>query len=137
MKPEDFTATQCSTKEDKQKFAKKFIAFVKSDFKESLFTKDFYNRLSMCFGHIAHYNREGFYNTWFSGRRHKIEFLKRTLTYGCHGDPAWTYSDVETYLGDHDEIRKALEFQKREYAKEIEKSEREQLTYLQEKYKTA
>lgn len=85
---------------EKEKFAKQFKKFVESDFAFSKFPKWFYTRLSMTFGHIAHYNQHGFYATFFKSTRGKAEFLKQTLMYGCYGDPEYTYSDVEKDLQD-------------------------------------
>jgi hypothetical protein len=39
----------------KAQFGYAFLHFIEEEWRESLFTKNFYNRLSMCFGHIAHY----------------------------------------------------------------------------------
>ena len=51
----EFTATKWDSAEKKAEFANKLCKFIAADFKESLFTKAFYERLSMTFGHIAHY----------------------------------------------------------------------------------
>jgi hypothetical protein len=93
--PTQFTATQFDSAEVKAAFGNHFLHFVTSDFKRSLFTKSFYNRLSMCFSHIAHHNVFGFYETWFADDRAKLSFLVHTLRFPCYGDPAFTYSDVE------------------------------------------
>ncbi len=63
---EGFTPTKWDTAQDKSRFAKQFVRFVKSDFSERLFSQAFYKRLSLSFGHIAHFNRHGFYQTFFS-----------------------------------------------------------------------
>ena len=60
-----------------------------------MFTKALYQRLSMCWGHIAHYNREGFFGEFFRDLRGKVDFLEQTLAWRCFGDPEYTYSDVE------------------------------------------
>jgi hypothetical protein len=49
----------------------------------------------MTFGHIAHYDRGGFYDTWFTRSRHKAAFIEKILRWPCHGDPEYTFSDVE------------------------------------------
>jgi hypothetical protein len=100
----EFVATQWDSAEDKAKFANHFVRFVRSGYKRTLFPKWFYRRLSMCFGHIAHYNQAGFYAEWFaddSGR-----FLRNVLQWGCYGDPAYTYSDVERALQTYYEMGK-------------------------------
>ena len=52
---ESFTPTKWSTAEQKAKFANQLMAFIAADFPENKFTKALYNRLSQCFGMIAHY----------------------------------------------------------------------------------
>jgi len=52
---ESFTATKWSTAEEKAKFANDLMAFIAADFPEKKFKKGFYERISMCFGMIAHY----------------------------------------------------------------------------------
>jgi hypothetical protein len=93
-----FTPTKWDSAQDKADFANKFVRFVESGFKETLFTKKFYNRLSNCFQHIAHYNKFGFYDYWFSDYQSQIDFLNRALVCPSYGDPSYTYSDVESAL---------------------------------------
>jgi len=50
-----FFPTQLSTAADKAAFGNTYLHFIESEWKRSLFTKSFYQRLSNCFGHIAHY----------------------------------------------------------------------------------
>jgi hypothetical protein len=57
--PSDFTATKFSTAADKAEFGNTLLRFIESEWAPALFTKRFYNRLSMCFGHIAHYVEGG------------------------------------------------------------------------------
>ena len=89
------TPTKFSTVADKEKFLKHFQRFVKSGYNKNLFYKWFYTRLSMTFGHIAHYNRHGFYGTFFESREGIDRFWCLTMSYGCYGDPAYTFCDVE------------------------------------------
>jgi hypothetical protein len=93
--PSDFTATKFSTGADKAEFGNTFLRFIESEWAPALFTKSFYNRLSMCFSHIAHYNRTQFYEEWFSSVPAQVRFLKHTLRFPCYGDPEYTFSDVE------------------------------------------
>lgn len=95
---DQFTPTEWSTAEDKAKFANQFVAFVESDFNRSKFPKWFYTRLASTFGHIAHYNQDGFYATWFENTESKMEFLEKTMAYPCYGSSSHTYSDVEIAL---------------------------------------
>jgi hypothetical protein len=93
--PTDFTATKFSTTADKAEFGNTLLRFIESEWAPALFTNRFYNRLSMCFGHIAHYNRTQFYEEWFSSLAAQVRFLKHTLRFPCYGDPEYTFSDVE------------------------------------------
>jgi hypothetical protein len=51
----DFVATKFSTAADKAHFGNLLLHFIDSGWKQTIFTEKFYSRLSMCFGHIAHY----------------------------------------------------------------------------------
>lgn len=82
----------------KLRFCAHFVRFVEADCPWSLFHEPFYRRLSMTFDHIAHVNRRGFYEKWFSSLARRVAFLEHTLTYRPVGNPAWTYSDAETLL---------------------------------------
>jgi hypothetical protein len=93
--PSDFRATKFSTAADKAEFGNAFLRFIESEWAPALFTKSIYNRLSMCFSHIAHYNRTQFYEEWFSSLAAQVRFLKHTLRFPCYGDPEYTFSDVE------------------------------------------
>ena len=93
-----FVPTEWSSAKEKADFANHLIRFIESGYKESLFNKKFYNRLSMTFGHIAHYNKYGFYDVWFSSRDRQKRFLENIKRCPCYGDPKWTYSDVEKAL---------------------------------------
>ena len=108
-----FTPTKFDTAEDKAKFANQFVKFVASGFKQSLFTKAFYRRLSMTFGHIAHYNQYGFWDVFFSNTRTKLTFIEQTLRHPCYGDAAWTYCDVEralqTWLLENNVLRNVMQ----------------------------
>ena len=95
---EQFTPTKFDTAEDKAKFANHFVRFVESDFKSTLFPKWFYTRLSMTFGHIAHYNQSGFYSEFFESTMDKVRFLEQTRLAGCYGSPEHTYCDVERVI---------------------------------------
>ena len=53
--PSDFTATKSSTAADKAEFGNTLLRFIESEWAPAIFTKSFYNRLSMCFAHIANY----------------------------------------------------------------------------------
>ena len=91
----DFAPTQWDTAEQKAKFANALMRFIADDFPRSKFHEGFYRRLSNTFGHIANYNSAGFYGRFFLTAKDKREFLEQCVTWPCHGDPTYTYSDVE------------------------------------------
>jgi|WetSurSiteA1Bulk_404760.scaffolds.fasta_scaffold28599_3 hypothetical protein len=104
MKNKTFVASQFistlkfDTAEDKAKFANQFVKFVEGGYLWKDFPKWFYIRLSMTFGHIAHYNQGQFYETFFTSNEGKADFRQETLHYPCYGQPEYTYCDVEKAL---------------------------------------
>lgn len=98
---EIFTHTQFHTAADKADFANHLVRFLTHGCPFSLFTKRFYNRLNKSFGHIAHYDRFGFYLEWFSTHQRRLAFLERLLSWATYGDPAYTFSDVERAVQKH------------------------------------
>ncbi len=95
----DFVPTQWDSSEQKAKFANALLTFVAQDFPRSKFHKSLYDRLSSTFGHIAHYNRDQFYDHFFLTAKDKLEFLEQCVEWPCYGDPTFTYSDVERAVG--------------------------------------
>lgn len=95
FKAEQFTPTKFSTAADKAKFANHFVKFLEDGCRREAFHKWFYRRLSMTFGHIAHYDIHGFYDVWFSSHERQQAFIRRTMLWECYGSPKHTYSDVE------------------------------------------
>jgi len=81
--PTEFTATKFSTAADKAEFGNHFLRFIECEWAQANFTKDFYHRLSMCFGHIAHVDRPTFYETWFTTDHDRLRFLEKTLKWPC------------------------------------------------------
>lgn len=51
----EFTPTKWNTAEEKADFGNKLLHFMLTGFLAGRFTEKLYTRLSMCFGHIAHY----------------------------------------------------------------------------------
>lgn len=133
---DEFTPTEFSTAQDKAAFGNHFFRFIESDWKQTIFTRTFYNRLSNCFGHIAHYDLHGFYGTWFADDGLRLSFLQHTLRFSCYGDPAYTFSDVERAI--KTELRRrplVAQYQARVSAA-IRTRELAQLQRLQAKYGT-
>lgn len=129
-----FTATQFDSSADKAKFANRLLRFIGEGLPDPMFNQSFYNRLSMCFSHIAHYDRHGFWGNFFPSTVGRIDFLDQTLRGGGYGDPAWTYCDVELAIrrrvGDAD----AIHAYRRARASEIENAERDLLRRLKAKH---
>ena len=92
---DQFTATQWDAVEVKAEFANHLLTFILQEFPEAMFTHKFYDRLHLTFGFIAHYNREGFKDFWFSTTATKADFIEALCSWPCWGDPQFTYSDVE------------------------------------------
>jgi hypothetical protein len=132
--PSQFTPTQWDTAADKVLFAEQFVQFVQSDFNFRHFTDKFYRRLSNTFGHIAHYNRGGFWDTFFRTTHDKVRFLEWTLQHPCYGDPTWTYSDVERALQAWLKTEDMLNRYLTRLIEENEAAERVELARLLKKY---
>ena len=130
----DFTATKWDTGEGKAKFANDLCRFMAKDFKEGLFTRALYRRLSMCWGHIAHYDRTGFFSEFFRDLQGKVAFLEQTLQWRCFGDPTYTYSDVERAVSARLRACDLLAAYRQLRLAEVEGAEREVLKRLQAKY---
>jgi hypothetical protein len=129
-----FVATKWDTAEDKARFANQFLNFVESDFSASKFPKWFYKRLSMTFGHIAHYDQAGFWSEFFQSSEGKVRFIEQTLRHLCWGDPTCTYSDVEHDLKSVLSVSGVLEKVRRDHSQAVESSERGELSRLKAKY---
>ena len=134
FQPSQFTPTQWDTAQDKVRFAQQFVRFVQSDFAAKQFTDRFYRRLSNTFAHIAHYNRAGFWDEFFTTTADKVRFLEQTLQHPCYGDPSWTYSDVERALQQWLHESDVLEQYQQKLAEETEAVERAELVRLRHKY---
>ena len=130
-----FVATQWNSAADKASFGNMYLHFIESEWKRSLFTESFYQRLSNCFGHIAHYDIHGFYDTWFTRDKHRLGFLKNTLSWGCWGDPTFTYSDVERAIKEQVRARNYVSLYELKAAEELRSAEMAILTRLEAKYR--
>jgi hypothetical protein len=128
-----FTPTQFSTAEEKARFANHFVRFVEKDFPWTLFHKQFYNRLSMTFRHIAHFNQHRFYSVFFRTTADKVRFLRWTLQ-PVFGDPAYTYVDAEREIHSWLFTTGLLEVYEQRLREETECHERQLLATLKAKY---
>ena len=131
---DQFTPTKFDTAKDKAKFANHYVRFVEKDFPKGLFHKWFYTRLSMTFGHIAHFNQEGFYATWFSSLNDRLHFLEHHRDWQCYGSPEYTYCDVEKALANWIHTTDYIKKLSIAVNNDTERKERNQLAYLKQKY---
>ena len=90
-----FVGTKWDSADVKAKFANDLAKFVLSGFDEERFTQSLYRRLSLTFGHIAHYDKYGFWHTWFLTPQKCVRWVDYILEHVIYGDPEYTYSDVE------------------------------------------
>jgi hypothetical protein len=135
--PSEFVPTKFSTAQDKADFGNTFLHFIESEWARTAFSKSFYNRLSMCFSHIAHYDAAGFYATWFTSDADRLKFLRHTLAWPSWGDPEFTFCDVERAI--QQEIRKRNYIPRYELrvAEAVRSGEMETLKRLEAKYRMA
>ena len=130
----DFTATKFDTAEEKTKFGNHLLRFIAEDFPKALWSKVFYRRLSMTFSNIAHYNEHGFWETWFETTADQISFLENIARYPCWGDPAYTYSDVETVIRKRVNKCGVIAWKQRQLADENKRNDLAQLARLKRLY---
>jgi hypothetical protein len=133
--PSEFVPTKFSSAQDKADFGNAFLHFIESEWARTAFSRSFYNRLSMCFGNIAHYNLATFYETWFTSDTDRLEFLRHSLQWPCWGDPEYTFCDVERAI--QQEIRKRNYLARYELraAEGVRSGEMETLRMLEAKYR--
>ena len=131
---ESFTPTKWSTAEQKASFANQLVAFIAADFPANKFTKALYDRLSHCFGMIAHYSRDGFFDTFFKDLPGKLRFLKCLTQWPCYGSPEYTFSDVEAATSEAIRSMGYVDIYNGRLRRESETRERAILALLQAKY---
>jgi hypothetical protein len=133
---QDFTPTQWATAEEKAKIANRLTRFILGGFQQASFTKAMYQRLSNMFGHIAHYNINGFYEVWFSeikACRDWAEHITGNWLSGM-GDPRFSWSDVEKALIQWVKDKQIAEQLDELYRFDMEQNELALLNVLQRKY---
>jgi hypothetical protein len=131
---ESFTPTKWSTAEQKATFANQLVAFIAADFPANKFTKALYDRLSHCFGMIAHYSRDGFFDTFLKDLPGKLRFLKCLTQWPCYGSPEYTFSDVEAATSEAIRSMGYVDIYNGRLRRESETRERAILALLQAKY---
>ena len=133
--PSEFVPTKFSSAQDKADFGNAFLHFIESEWARTAFSKSFYNRLSMCFLHIAHYDAAGFYATWFTSDADRLQFLQHTLSCPCWGDPEFTFCDVERAIQQEIRKRNYLACYELRAAEAVRSGEMETLRKLEAKYR--
>lgn len=102
----EFVATKFYTAEDKAKAVNALLAFVDAGFPMAKFTKRVYDALYLnLFGHIAHYDKFGFYDEWFSSDERQREWMVYAAkggayNFGGYGDPSVTWCDAEKVVAE-------------------------------------
>lgn len=129
-----FTPTQFDTAEVKAAFANKLIRFMIAGFPKGSFDKKFYKRLSMTFGHIAHYDQNGFYSAQFSTLTHQVLFVQNLMRWPCHGSPTHTYCDVEKAVAEWCRTSGIMSSLAEQLEIAVRESELKRLAELQAKY---
>lgn len=76
--------TQFMTAKDKELTLKQWRTFIREGMQAKHFTKRIYEHLSLHCSFIAHYNRQGFYSTYFQDPEDTIKFLGQFDPNGEH-----------------------------------------------------
>lgn len=72
-----YTSTRFMTAADKGRVALQWERFLESNMARDKFGAKLYDHLHLHCGHIAHYNRDGFYAEWFAVPQRRIEFMQQ------------------------------------------------------------
>lgn len=132
----DFTSTKFHSAEEKAWFANALLKFLADDCPKSAFTDRLYRLLHNSFGHIAHYDKNGFFQNFFLDPNGKVEFLEQTLQWPCYGQPDFTFCDVERIIQQRISTANLLTIESTRRKAEVEARERRQLEHLTAKYGT-
>ncbi|KXV23187.1 hypothetical protein [Gluconobacter oxydans] len=137
IQPQGLTATQFSDTVEKTKIGNALLSFIARGFPQSAWNRTLYNRLSQMFGHIAHYDIHGFWGAQFSTTQARLGFLRGIVLYGCYGDPAWTWSDVERDIRNRIIGSGLIDAYTRALAAEQEARDRADLARLAQRFRIA
>ena len=91
----DFLPTKWSTADEKAAFGNNLLHFMLTGFLAGRFTEKLYTRLSMCFGYIASSIAMALPKRGLTAPRALPSFVNHLMQWPCHGDPGYTFSDVE------------------------------------------
>lgn len=113
-----FKTVKFMTAAEKEKVLKDWIRFIRGGCKFSQFTKALYNHLIQHCSFIAHYNRAGFYDTYFAPPANGSVFFRQfNRSYDCksveYGWDIWLsdpdYADINNAMVDAYTYRGAQE----------------------------
>jgi hypothetical protein len=106
METNQFKDTQFMTADEKRRVLNAWVRFLKGGLKWEQFTKALYEHLIMHCSFIAHYNRHGFYCTYFENPEDTIRFLSQ---FDPNGDRASVEYGWNSWLGDdYEDINNAM-----------------------------
>lgn len=110
-----------------------FGRFAASGYKKSLLTKPLYLALSRCFGFIAHFDRDGFYEARFGGPAARVATFAVIMG---EQQAALTMTELEKRLRTMVHARGLVDAAKKEFAAETDRTERAELARLKVKYES-
>lgn len=96
-----FKDAQFLTAVQKEKIVKNFKSFLKNHMSLTTFTDALYKHFSLHCGFIAHYNRMGFYDTYFTSPEGKTTFYRALV--------------MNHEMPDYADVNKVLKFMLKEY----------------------
>ena len=74
---DQFTDVQFMTAVEKARVATMFERFLAADLHRDKFTRALYQHFHLHCGHIAHFDQNGFYETWFTHPSNRVDFLRQ------------------------------------------------------------
>ncbi len=98
--------TQYMTGKEKEMVLKQWITFIKNGFKFEHFTDRLYKHLTLHCSFIAHFDRVGFFNTYFIKPERKRKFIGQFDT--DKGMISIEYGDNYWLWGDYDDLNLAM-----------------------------
>lgn len=141
MTETNFQTVEFMTAEEKEKVLKSWKRFIENDFKEKFFTKRLYQHLTLHCSFIAHYDKAGFYSTYFTNPEDAVKFIRqfdKDLGYisAEYGTDIWVsvgdFIDLNLAMcGEIEKVKKELYLRLREKEKQDILS---QIHLLQNKY---
>jgi hypothetical protein len=110
----EFRDVEFMSAKDKALVLKQWDRFVRSGFERKYFTKRVYDHLSLHCSFIAHYNIDGFYQTYFVEKRNTWKFIDQFTT-GISAEYGMNY----WMGGDYDDINPAMCDVMKKYAPDL------------------